>query len=453
MALYLPVIYQSNMLDPAGWYYPQGNDEWSFGTDQGGDPGRVAADIVRDSLLKFKYVEYGEQRDPFFFKLGNLEDVTIGQGILMRDFANDTDFPAIRRVGVNVGADFGSGGFEAMVSDAAPDIVDGTVYPPDLLAGRWYAKPIPGYPGEMGFSAIVDLDPARDFYDPNTGATGPAAAGNPIFINPGLDLDLPFLETDAFGLVFFTEGAVMLPYFSSTTPTYPWITQGFATAAIYSPSSSVQVKNWGASAGLFGNLITQDFTWRLEYRYFTGVFQPQLYDSGYERTRSAYVLNVLNYLQDPSNPIYNNINMGIYGESGFKLNKVFTLRVGYFWPWTINQSSGTWGPDPNNPDHFFASFEVEKGAIPAANIWGAVSYERTSLFVGNSVPLSFNDALFNANTDITAQINYSVSPLMDVSLIYTITPVLNADGTLHYSPGNTLPDMTSSIAITTAIHL
>jgi len=268
-----------------------------------------------------------------------------------------------------------------------------------------------------------------------------------------VDFDLPFVESDSFGLVFFTDGAVMLPYFRSTTPTYPWISQGFASQAVWNPSSSIPLKNWGAAAGFLGNLIIPDFTWRLEYRYFTGAFQPQLYDSGYERNRSAYVLNVLSYLQDTSNPIYNNYNMGIYGEAGFKLSKIFAVRLGYFWPWTINQSTGAWGPDPNNPDHFIASFELEKGVIPVVNLGGSISYERTSLFSGNSVPASFNDVFFNANTDITAQINYPVSPIMDVSLLYTITPVLNPDGTLHYSSGNTLPDMATSISITTSIHL
>ena len=338
-------------------------------------------------------------------------------------------------------------------NDAVPTIVNGSVYPPDILGGRLYVRPIPGFRGAIGFSAIVDLNPARDFYDPSTGAVGPAAAGYPIFIDPGIDLDLPFVESDAFGLVFFTDGALMLPYFRSTTPTYPWIAQGFATDAVWSPSSTIALKNWGTAAGFFGNLITADLTWRLEYRYFTGTFQPQLYDTGYERNRSAYVLNVLSYLQNPSSPLFNNYNMGIYGEGGFKLSKVFALRVGYFWPWTINSSSGSWGPDPNNPDHFIASFEIEKGAIPVVKIWGSVSYERTSLFSGNNIPSTLNDAFFNANTDITAQINYPVSPIMELSLLYTITPVLNPDGTLHYSPGNTLPDMATSVSITTSIQL
>jgi hypothetical protein len=455
MALYLPVIYQSNMLDTGDWYHPGGNDEWSFGTDQGGNPSRVAADITRDLLLKLKYVEYGRQRDPFFFKVGNLDDITIGHGLVMRNFANDADFPSVRRVGANLGVDFGSGGFEVMVNDAAPTIVGGTVYPPDIIGARLFARPIPGFRGALGFSAIADLNPALDYFDPVNGVTGPAAAGNPVFFTPGADLDLPFVESESFGLVFFTDAAFMLPYLR-TTPTDPLfssISPGFASSAVYSPSAPIAVKNWGASSGFFGNIIIPDLTWRLEYRIFTGTFVPELYSAGYERVRSSYVMSELFYVQNPAAATFNNYNMGIYGEGGFKLSRIFALKVGYFWPWTVNTSTGAWGPDPGNPDRFAASFELEKGAVPFVNISGAVSYERTSLFYGSDLPSSLNDAFFNANTDVSARITYSVSPIMDISLLYTIAPVLNADGTLHYSGSNTLPDMATSISITTSVQL
>ena len=444
-ALYLPIIYKSNMLDPGDWYHPLGNNEWSFGTDQGGDTARVLEDIGRDLLLKFRYVEYGRQRDPFFFKLGNLEDITIGHGLIMRNYSNDADFPAVRRVGLNVGADLGGGGFEAMVNDAAS---------PDIVGGRLYARPIPGFKAAFGISALVDFNPARDFYDPSTLASGPDAAGNPIFINPGVDFDLPFVESDVFGLVLFADGAVMLPYFRST-PTdsaYSSIKQGLATSAVYDSSASISIKNWGTAAGFFGNLIIADFTWRLEYRYFTGAFQPQFYDSGYERNRSMYVNNVLQYLLDPTNAAYNTYKMGIYGEAGFTLTKVFSLQLGYFWPWTID-SAGGFTPDPNNPDHFIASFVIHKGVIPVVNVWGSISYERSNLFMGSNLPASFGDALLSANTVVSAQINYPVSQIMTASLLYTTTPVRNSDGTLHYSGTNTLPDMSTSLSIIMSLNI
>ncbi|HUV06602.1 MAG TPA: hypothetical protein VMX75_02665, partial [Spirochaetia bacterium] len=59
MALYLPVIYSQDILNPAEWYRPKGNNEWSFGTDQSGDPLKVIQDIGVDLALKVKYLQFG----------------------------------------------------------------------------------------------------------------------------------------------------------------------------------------------------------------------------------------------------------------------------------------------------------------------------------------------------------------------------------------------------------
>ncbi|MGO9308166.1 MAG: FecR domain-containing protein, partial [Spirochaetia bacterium] len=177
MVLYLPVTFQGDLFNESGWYRPAGNNEWSFGTDQSG-LSHQAADFARDLLWKIKDIEYGARKDPFFLKVGNLDGVTIGHGLVMSNFANDTDFPAVRHVGVDVGVDTPAGGFEGLVSDVAPDIVGGSLEPPDVIGGRISAPLVPGASAKIGFSAIVDLNPARDFVDPANGIVmpGPGAA-------------------------------------------------------------------------------------------------------------------------------------------------------------------------------------------------------------------------------------------------------------------------------------
>ena len=64
-ALYLPIIYQGDMFNSADYYRPLGNNEWSFGTDQGSNVGNILSDLGRDLLLKIKYIEWGRPRDPF----------------------------------------------------------------------------------------------------------------------------------------------------------------------------------------------------------------------------------------------------------------------------------------------------------------------------------------------------------------------------------------------------
>ena len=450
-SLYLPIIYNGDMFNTADWYHPLGNDEWNFGglltgTPISTDPWVVTQDVLNDLLLKIRYLEWGQQRDPFFFKVGNLSDITIGHGLIMNNFANDADFPSVRRVGVNVGLDFGGFGLEAMVNDAAN---------PDITGGRLYVRPVPGFKAALGVTGIVDLSPAKDW------PTGAAAVGDPIFVNGGADIDLPFVESDIFSLVAFADAAAMLPYFRSapTDSTYSGIysdaskTGGFALSAILPDgiSNLTNIKNWGAAAGFFGNLIFRDFTYRLEFRDFTGAFVPDFYNSGYERQRSQYLNTVLTYLLDPTNASYDAQTVGIYGEGGIVLSKLFSLNLSYFWPW----AQTTNGDFTFGNDNFMATFTLEKGVIPIVNIWGTVSYERTN-FINTILQSGLGTGLnlFDANTVVSATINYPVTDTLDVTLLYTTTAVRNTDGSVHYAnTGDLLPQMQTSLAIETQIHL
>ena len=435
-ALYLPLIYHDDMFNSSDYYRPAGNNEWSFGSDQHTTLAAVQ-DFAVDLLLKINYIEWGQQRDPVYFKVGNLDDITIGHGLIMRDFSNDTDFPSIRRIGVNVGLDFGGFGFEAMVNDATD---------PEVFGGRMYIRPIPTFKLALGFSTIVDFNPARDFMDVYTGAVGPDPAGDPIFIDPGMDIELPFVEGDTFSLVAFGDGALMLPYFRSAPSVIlgpAAINPGFAWNAIYDKTSSSQIRNWGVATGLFGNLIIRDLTWRLEFRDYTGVFIPQFYSAGYERQRNTFVYDVLAYLQNPSASQFNRQNMGIYGEGGIDLDRLFSLKLGYFWPWS-NDAFG------NFNDDFTVKFILKKGVIPVVNVWGSVAYERTNF--ARSIGHGVN--LFDADTVVSTSINYSVTESLDVVLLYTTTAQRDSSGNLVYaSPTDLLPKLDTSLAIEMQVHL
>jgi hypothetical protein len=431
-ALYLPVIYQGDMFNPQDWYHPLGNNEWSFGTDQGSDTLNIVSDVFRDLLLKIKYIEWGRQRDPFFFKVGNLQDITIGHGLVMRNFANDADFPSVRRVGVNVGGDLESWGFEAMVNDAAL---------PEIFGGRLFVRPIPSFKMALGLSAIVDWNAGKDWVG------GASKVGDPIFINPGFDIDLPFVEGDFFSLVMFIDGVVTLPYFrSQPAAPYAGIPSGFYLKAVYNPAQALPIQNWGAAAGFFGNLFIPDFTWRLELRDYTGSFIPQMYSSNYEQQRNFFLKQIMDGLASPSSTM----TLGVFGEGGIKIAKLFSFQMSYFWPWTQDSSGLTF-----QNDQFIATFALQKGVIPVVNIWGSISYMRTnfmSTILQKGVGSGLN--LFDANTLISARINYPIAETIDVSLIYTTTAQRNPDGTLVYSGApNLLPVLDTSVSIITTVHL
>lgn len=452
--LYLPLIYNGNMFDPDDWYHPNGNDEWSFGFDQTGWVDGVV-DGVSDVFLKIKYFEWNDQRDPFFFKIGNLNDITVGHGLIMRDFANDADFPAIRRTGLNFGLDFGKVGFEYMVNDAAnlltlPVMFSDTSFVPDVLTGgRVYWQPLDN--GEkrelksirdlaLGASLLVDFGPAVDFYE--GGTTTPEDAGKPIFLNPGIDLDVPIVETDFFSIVGFADAALMLPYFR-TAPTLAPVGKGFATEAVWNPAAPIPFKNYGAAAGVFGNVWFID--WRLEYRYYTGVFKPAFYNTGYERSRSRYVSEVLDYLSNPNADEYNALTMGVYGEGGFNWKEIAQLELGYFWPW---DASGVLSPE-DMEDRLVAKFTFQE--IPIIHLAGSFSYERTGF--AQALLGTGTATLFDADTVVKAELAYPlVKDMLDVVLFYTLTPTLDGDGVPIYDGSTWLPQMTTNLAIETRVH-
>lgn len=456
--LYLPLIYNGNMFDPQDWYHPAGNDEWSFGFDQTGVANTVV-DAVTDTFLKIKYIELNDQRDPFFIKLGNLDDITVGHGLIMRNFANDADFPAVRRVGFNIGVDLGKIGFEYMVNDAGdlltlPVVFSDPEFVPDVLTGgRLYFQPFDNGKGDkklktiadsaLGVSLLVDFGPAVKFYS-DVPAYTPEDAGKPIFFNPGVDLDVPIFETDFFSIVGFADAALMLPYLRNT-PNIALtggtsLSPGFQWKAVFDQTATVPFKNYGLAAGLFGNVWFID--WRLEYRYFTGTFKPAFYNAGYERSRSENVAEVLSYLG--SSATDDTLTMGVYGEGGFNWPEIVQLDIGYFWPW---DATGTI-PFADMQDRFVAKLTFQE--IPIIHVAGSFSYERTGFA---QTLIGGGDAtLFDANTVVSAELAYPlVKDVLDVVLYYTTTAQLDADGNPVYEGSTWLPKMNTNLSIETRI--
>jgi hypothetical protein len=379
-ALYLPVIYQSNMLDPDDWYRPDGNYEWSFGADQDRWD-RIARDFVTDLFLKFRYIQYGEQRDPFYLKLGNLNNITLGHGTIMRNYANDSDFPAIRRVGLNVGGDIkeGKAGYELMVNDAAD---------PEIFGARFFFKPAASLPLAVGLSGVTDTRPDVD-----------RLYGDPLLINGGLDLDLPLIEKEILSIIMFADVALMLPYYREPVGT---VDEGLAWDAVW---DGEELRNWGFATGLFGNILPIDY--RLEFRYEKGTYKNAFYNSLYDRLRADYAAELSVYLNDPDNPVYNTQTMGIYGEAGFTIEKIFYLEAGYLWPWYVNDTGGVDKPD----DYIHVKAGIIRGLLP---IYASIAYDRTR-FVPDIQDGSFD--WFNEKTVLSGELVYPVAPMLDLAAV------------------------------------
>ncbi len=442
MSLYLPIIYKDNMFDPTDWYHPKGNDEWSFGTDKEGWMD-ITADVISDLFLKIRYIEWGEQRDKFFFKVGNLNDMTIGHGLLMDDYANDADFPSVRKVALNFGLDFKKFGFELMANDLA----SGLGYP-DIFGGRIYFRPAPDvFRFAIGVTGIVDLFPAHllaGTTDEET-ATLISNTGDPILINASVDFDFPIIENDILSIVFFGDVGGMIPYFRETVAGTD--ISGFYTAALFTGDTASPVRNYGIAAGVFGNILIIDY--RLEYRNFNGTFKPSFFNNRYDRLRGEYAQELAAYVADSDNAVYDNVVQGIYGEAGFSLLKEqLKLEIGYMAPFYLKAvTDETLLDEIWNSDTLHIEFVMEEGTIPSFDIHGSISLDRTG-FVGAFIQAKNGDEpllalLFDENTVVRGELIYPVAETLDIAGVITTTAGYDAEGVFGVTP---------SISIETRLH-
>jgi hypothetical protein len=423
-ALYLPIIYTNDLFDSDDWYRPRGNNEWSFGTDQDweDDPLDAAGDLFSDIFLKIRYVEYGDNRDPFYLRLGNLRTMTIGHGILMKDYANDFDFPAIRRIGFNTGIQGNKIGLEAVVNDLSK---------PEIFGGRLVLRPFgKAFPLGFGFSGIIDIDP-DSITDP---LTAPTDMPSDIMISAAaVDLELPVIQKSALSIVLYGDMAAMVPI----------IDGNFEFDAVWEDgaSSISGLRNYGVDSGLFGNIIFLDY--RLSYRYYDGVFHPTLFGPNYERLRGIYAVEAYNYLQDPSSSDYDRSVMGIYGEAGATLFQAFRIEASYFGPWS---------PDGGEveEDEMSLTLSILPEVIPVLGIYGSVTYSRTKFFPLLAGSSDEDLSLFDAYAAFSGEIVYPAAPTLDIALSVGTAmkydgqdPVYNDDGT---------PDMAPSFTLETRIH-
>jgi hypothetical protein len=152
-------------------------------------------------LPKFMYVRYGLRGvDPLYAKLGSIADFTLGNGLIVSNYANTRFLPDKRLFGLQAGLDgalfkFPYIGFEALTGNLANL---------DVIGGRVYLRPL-AFLGssvlgrmQLGGTAVVDRDPFIYTATPGTGEL--------IYVY-GADITVPIAAGKLFSLTAFVEGA------------------------------------------------------------------------------------------------------------------------------------------------------------------------------------------------------------------------------------------------------
>ena len=110
-------------------------------------------DEASDIIDKFLYIKWGEKSDPFWFKWGALNNVTLGYGGLLGGYSNMMEFPSIRKVGINTGIGFGNFGTELFLSNMKDFTRGGT-----LMGLRGTYKLSDAIPLTFGLNFVMDMN-------------------------------------------------------------------------------------------------------------------------------------------------------------------------------------------------------------------------------------------------------------------------------------------------------
>ncbi|MBO8131755.1 MAG: FecR domain-containing protein [Candidatus Marinimicrobia bacterium] len=124
-----------------------------FYFDQDGNLRRNEWDEFSDYLDKIYYLRYGTVEDPFFIKVGALDNVTLGYGILMNGYSNTTEYPQVRKVGIHGGFKLGNNiGIEGFLANIKE------LFGPGLMAGRVTYKFSDNLPLILGGTIVIDAN-------------------------------------------------------------------------------------------------------------------------------------------------------------------------------------------------------------------------------------------------------------------------------------------------------
>ena len=105
---------------------------------------------LKTVIDKIYYIRYGQPFNDLYFRIGALKKVTMGHGILIRNYANNMDYPQIRRLGFDLRYSFSDFRVEFIHSDLKEFSNGG------LLGLRTLVPIIPNL--DFGVSLVTDLN-------------------------------------------------------------------------------------------------------------------------------------------------------------------------------------------------------------------------------------------------------------------------------------------------------
>jgi hypothetical protein len=113
-------------------------------------------------LDKIYFLSWGKKnQDPFYIRVGGLENVTMGNGIALSGYTNMLDYPDVKRMGTEFSLQTKKIGLEGFIADWKE--LGGESSLPGLIGGRAVYKMKLILPIHIGVSGVADLNPYNAF--------------------------------------------------------------------------------------------------------------------------------------------------------------------------------------------------------------------------------------------------------------------------------------------------
>lgn len=279
--------------------------------DQDGNIRKDNWDSADDIIEKIYYVRWGRKGDPFYAKVGAIDNYRLGYGILMNHYANTIQYPTIIRTGLETGFQGDKFGLDVMVNDFKE------IGKPEggLFAGRLTYKLIGNL--EIGASVVFDRnqyaalgdkdgDGVPDDLDafPNDKKNSKDTDGDgvPDSVDPDVDGDGytdntqdPRAQNNDFDGVIEAPDPFNIKTAEDKTQFafavdlgYPLLSMKYLNLFLYAQAAQFgHDGGWGIAApGFLAKIAFIDFYG--EYRIFGENFLPEYFSTTYELERSVY---------------------------------------------------------------------------------------------------------------------------------------------------------------------
>ncbi len=264
-----------------------------------------------DYLEKIYYIRWGQKGDPFYIKGGQIDNVTLGYGLLVNNYANSVEYPNRIRVGTQIGIDKGDWGFDAFQNNFRELDNKGSLY-----GVRGFYRPIPIL--EVGATWASDNDQFANvsFREDVKDAKKEQWVGinqdeildgflkdDPAISGFVLDAAVPIIRQKSLNLTFYTQYAKLIDYGYGLTPI----------------GAKLQISLLSA---------------RAELRRFGKEFVSEYFDRTYELNRSNLVRNGNNGIysattKEQSIAGFQKTTNGYFGEASFTIPQIVVATAAF----------------------------------------------------------------------------------------------------------------------------